>query len=307
MNRRLIVAVAGAVTLLAVVKGLRAGEIAIPNGSFESPATVFVNTHIDSWQKTPKPDWYDESGGFLWSQLTGIFKNTPVGNSDHLDNCDGDQAIWLFAVPQVGLFQDFNSTDWSHPTPTHNFNAKFELGTAYDLTVGINGGGGGMFEGVTMEISLYYLDDASNHVTVAVTSIANSPANFPNHTHLSDYQVHVPFVKAGDAWAGKNIGVQLLSTVSTNLQGGYWDVDNVRLSATSEPALRELAQTNGRFQFALQSEPGLKFEILSSADIATPLSNWTIVETVTNLGNAVVFIDASTNFSQRFYRARQLP
>src|SRR5947209_19896135 len=29
--------------------------VAVPNASFESPATTFVNTYIDFWQKPPKP------------------------------------------------------------------------------------------------------------------------------------------------------------------------------------------------------------------------------------------------------------
>src|SRR5439155_12475624 len=87
---------------------LRAGSISVPNNSFESPVTVFVDTHIDSWQKSAKPPWYDESGGYLWDQLTGTFKNTPTNSSDHIDNCDGNQAAWMFAVPEVAIFQDYN-------------------------------------------------------------------------------------------------------------------------------------------------------------------------------------------------------
>src|SRR6184192_3573554 len=71
---------------------LRAETITVPNGSFESPATVYVDPHIDSWQKAAKPDGYDESGPFLWDQLTGVFKNTPTNSADHIDNCDGNQA-----------------------------------------------------------------------------------------------------------------------------------------------------------------------------------------------------------------------
>jgi hypothetical protein len=58
-------------TLLTV--SLRAGPIEIPNGSFESPETPFAEPGLDSWEKTPKPFWYDEGGGGLWIQLTGVF------------------------------------------------------------------------------------------------------------------------------------------------------------------------------------------------------------------------------------------
>jgi hypothetical protein len=136
---------------------------------------------------------------------------------------------------EVAIFQDYNSLSGADTTPTHDFNMKFEPGKSYALTVGALGGGGGMSNGVTFEISLYYRDAASNRVTVAATSITNTPALFPTNTHLTDFQVIVPAVKASDAWAGKNIGIQLESTVGFDLQGGYWDVDNVRLTESTVP------------------------------------------------------------------------
>src|SRR2546423_15691175 len=104
--------IAPAIAGLMVAVGLatvRAASIVVPNGSFESPSTTFVDTHIDSWQEAPKPDWYAEGGGFTWDQLTGVFMNTSVTSADHIDNCDGNQALWMFAVPEVGVFQDYNS------------------------------------------------------------------------------------------------------------------------------------------------------------------------------------------------------
>jgi len=286
---------------------LRAGPISVPNASFESPVTVFAAPAVNSWQKTPKPDWYDESGGFYWDDLTGQFKNTSPASSDHIDNCDGNQALWLFAVPEVGLFQDYDSMDWNDPSPSHDFNATFEVGRSYHLTVGIIGTGGGMLEGVTLELSLYYRDAASNRVAVATTSVTNTPAIFSNNTHFIDFQVHLPAVKTDDAWAGQHIGVQLLSTVASNLAGGYWDVDNVRLTAVVEPVLLAPVRTNGQFSFTLQSEPGVQFEILATTDVTLPLSNWATLGTVTNITGAVPFTDTAAGFNQRFYRVRQLP
>src|SRR5262245_39645715 len=117
MNRRLRAGFAALALASTSVQPAAAGAINIPNNSFESPATSFVSININAWQKSPKPDWYQESGGFLWTQLTGIFKNTPATSADHIDNCDGNQALWLFAVPEVGLFQDYDSTDWHNLPP----------------------------------------------------------------------------------------------------------------------------------------------------------------------------------------------
>jgi hypothetical protein len=284
-----------------------AGPISVPNASFESPVTTFVNTHVDSWQKVPKPDWYVESGGYTWDQLAGVFLNTPVGASDHIINCDGNQALYMFAVPQVCIFQDYNSTDWSNSTPTHAFNATFDPGTAYQLTVGVIGGGGNMMAGVTFELSLYYRDAASNQVVVAATSITNSTAVFSNTVTLIDFQVNVPTVQPTDAWAGQHIGIRLLSTVEVALQGGYWDLDNVRLTGTRQPAWSDAVWSGGQFTLTLLSEPGLQFEVLASGDPRMPISTWTSLGTLSNATGSVSFIDTTADSRQRFYRARQLP
>jgi hypothetical protein len=282
-----------------------AAPILVPNHSFESPPTPFINVSIQSWQKTPKPDWYSESGGFTWTQLTGAFKNTATNSPDHIRNCDGTQAIWLFVVPEVGLFQDYNSMDLDDPEPTHAFDAKFEVGKSYHLTVGIIGTGGGMQTGATLELSLYYRDTASNRVTVAVTTVTNGPAVFSNNTQLVDFTVNAPTVLSQDAWAGENIGIMFLSTVTTNLQGGYWDLDHVRL--LEGPVLLNPARANGQFHFTLLGEVGAEFEILSSTDIALPLSSWSSLGTLTNESGTTPFVDTNAHFDQRFYRARQLP
>ena len=74
-------------SLAVSVISVPAATVLVPNGSFESPPTAFVDINIDSWQKTGKPDEYNETGGYLWTQLTGVFKNTDTNSSDHIDNC----------------------------------------------------------------------------------------------------------------------------------------------------------------------------------------------------------------------------
>jgi hypothetical protein len=164
-----------------------------------------------------------------------------------------------------------------------------------------------MSNGATLQISLYYRDASSNMVTVAATSITNTPENFPSHTHFNDYQALLSTVKATDAWAGQHIGIHLLSTVTTNLQGGYWDLDNVRLVSSGPPKLLAGTFTDGQFTLTLQSEPGLSFEILASNEVTQPPSSWASLGTVTNVTGTVSFTDTTANSSQRFYQARQLP
>jgi hypothetical protein len=295
------VAFLGIVFWLSAGLGMRAGEIAVPNGSFESPSTNYVSVLIDDWVKPPKPDWYQEGGGFLWTQLTGLFRNPIPTNPSYIDNLDGDQALWLFAVPEVGLFQELGD-----PANSSDEDVRFEVGQSYQLTVGVIGGGGGMLEGATLELAFYYRDDASNQVTVAATSITNTASRFPRLTHLVDCTVALPAVVAGDAWANRPIGIRFLSTVSTNLQGGYWDLDHVRLVATGPPMLVDPKFVDGDIRFTLESEPGLRFDLLASADPGMPIEDWERLTTLTNLTGRATYSEPATNSGGRFYRALQL-
>jgi hypothetical protein len=285
---------------------IQAVPIAIPNNSFESPATVYVDTHIDYWQKTAKPPSYAETNGFLWDQLSGLFLNTSPASSDHIDNCDGSQSAYLFAVPDVGLLQDYDSGDWAHTNSLHSFNATFEAGKGYRLTVGIIGGGGGMAEGATLALSLYYREGASL-IAVAVTNLVFTRSVFPTTTHLVDISLDLPAVAVSAPCVGKHIGIELLSTVNTNLEGGYWDVDNVRLSALQALLMASPRIQNGKFTFDIQSEPGAKFEVLAATDPSIPLAQWTSLRTMTNTAGNMIFSDPGPLGTSRFYATRAVP
>ena len=298
------------VLLLARSAILQAGPISVPNRSFESPAIFFlVSTVFDSWQRMPEPPGWDENLNGPWTNQTGIFMNPAVGQTNYIDNCDGNQAAWLFANPGVGLFQDYDSMDWNDPAPTHTFNARFEVGKSYRLKVGLIVGtsaGLPMQEGVTVALSLYHRGPLGDRMAVATTVVTNSSAVFSNGNHFLDYEVNVPTVKAGDVWAGQHIGIEFLSTVRPDLAGGYWDLDNVRLSSILAPTLLNPTHTNDQFQFTLQSEPGLACEILASTSLVSA-PDWVSLFTVTNVTGTIPLVDTNANFDQRFYQARQAP
>jgi hypothetical protein len=301
----------GLLALAACAGTLRAGTIPIPNGSFESPVVPPVSPYaipdMDYWQKSPQPDWYNPTNNYdtPWEDLMGTFYNVPYP-STFIDDCDGIQAAFLFASPDVALFQEYNSVYGPDTTPSHAFNAKFNVNSAYSLTVGVSGGGGGMKTGVPLELSLYYRDASSNIVTVAAATITNSAQLFPTNTQLVDFSVYVPGVRATDPWAGQNIGVQIASTVGFDLAGGYWDVDNARLTETLLPALTNPRTTDSHFGFTLESQPGLRFEILAATNLSLALSNWTSLGTLTNVTGTAPFLDPATNLNRRSYRVRQL-
>jgi hypothetical protein len=307
--------VVGILALVTWTAPLRAGTIPIPNASFESPVVPIELTpaipDMDYWQKSPQPGWYDPSqhDNYPWDTRMGTFYNfhTPPPDT-FIDNCDGSQAAFLFAFPDAAIFQDYDSIYGTNTTPSHAFDAKFNVDRAYRLTVGVIGGvNTALYEGATLELSLYYRGAASNMFIVAATTITNSAQLFPTNTHLVDFAVYVPGVRTVDPWAGQNIGVQIASTVSSNQASGYWDLDNVRLTETLLPALTNPRMTNSQCGFTLESQPGLRFEILATSNLSLALSNWTSLGTVTNVTGATAFLDPSPSPDCRFYRARQLP
>jgi len=301
--------------LAAWVCPLRAGTIYLPNASFESPMaptnTPFAMPDMDYWEKSPQPAWYDpaQNNNTPWEVLMGTFYNVPFPGS-FIDNCDGTQAAFLFALPEVALFQDYDSIYGTNTTPSHAFNARFNMGSAYKLTVGVIGGVDGnppLYEGATLQLSLYYRDVASNQVTVAASTITNSARLFPTNTHFVDFSVQVPGVRPTDPCANQNIGVQIASTVGFNLANGYWDLDNVRLTETVLPHLTNPQIISNRFGFTVRSEPGLQFEVLAHTNITSPLSDWTSLGIVTNVSGTNAFSDPATNLNRRFYTLHQLP
>ena len=162
-----------------------------------------------------------------------------------------------------------------------------------------------MPNGVTLELSLYYRDAASNMVTIAATTITNSTDLFPTNTAFTDFEVVVPTVKSSDVWAGKYIGVKIASKADFVVQGGYWDVDNIRLRSVRDPFFRSPVKSASQFQVTLNSAPG-RLEILASTNVATPFATWTSLGTVTNLTGDLLITDTNS-LGRRYYRARQVP
>jgi len=205
----------------AAVSLVQAQSLNVANHSFESPEVLPpfpVDTRIDSWTKTPQPDWFEPQGGITWDQLSGVFPNTAPGTPNHIANLDGNQAVYLFALPQAGLSQVLDS--------------RYEAGLQYTMTIGLRGGGN-IAEGSTLLLGFFYVDDAGAPVTVATAQVSYSAAAFGDPSQLQDRQVATGVVGAGDATIGKNIGIQI---VGVSGQGeGYWDMDNVRVTAEVVP------------------------------------------------------------------------
>jgi hypothetical protein len=212
-----------------------------------------VSVLVDSWQKPAKPAYFDfieANYGIFWVQTAGVFVDTnPYGNRA------GTQAGYLLSFPQAALFQDYNSVDWNDPAPTHDFDASFEIGKSYTLTVGVFAkvrSPLGISEGSLLQLSLYYRDGLDQVVTVGATTVTYNAASFPltPNLNLIDYQVNVPVVQAGDAWAGQHLGIKIESLYGDGSVN--WDFDNVRLTAVPEPATLSLVALGGAILIRLR-------------------------------------------------------
>ena len=120
-----------------------------------------------------------------------------------------------------------------------------------------------------MDISLYYRDAAGNRVPIHTAKVTQTYQIFPNHTHFVDFHVLVPAVKPTDPWAGKHIGIQFLSTVDEDLQGGYWDLDNVRLSSVDAAPVFPLivGSVTDNARVTCNSLPGFLYQFQSSDNL----------------------------------------
>jgi hypothetical protein len=202
------------VALMAVTTGAVAQNILIPNASFESPTapTGSGNPALADWLKAPEPPGFDpvNTGGFPWTTLSGVFDGgTTVP--------DGSQGAYLLSYPEVGIYQTLAET--------------YQAGLSYTLTVALHGGAGGLTSADQLQIGLYY---GGGLTPVTSVMIDYSALNFPDQNLYYDFDLTLPEVQPGDAWAGQNIGIEF--TAMNGTLSGSWDLDNVRLTAVPEPS-----------------------------------------------------------------------
>lgn len=195
-----------------------------------------VISSIDHWTMTLEQPYYQPYivpqfvgtplEGAPWSSLSGVFANPPdlpEYSSVHIQNLDGNQAALMFGFAGLGIYQELSST--------------YAAAQDYHLTVGLVGLGGNMPEGVPFSLQLYYLN-AGSKVIIDTQTVLHTPTLFPDHVTVRDFTLDVTAAEVQAAGAvGKQIGIQFIvnSTFGVDPQGGYWDVDNVRLTETPEP------------------------------------------------------------------------
>ncbi len=187
------------------VKGV---QIPIENASFESPVV-----DPNAFAALPFADgWTELDVDTEGSTNTGVFANTPEGLPDHISNAHGKQLAFLGSQEGNGFEQVLD--------------AVYQTGREYRLTVAV--GVSAIFPPSSgspadaIELALYYVDEP-NAIPIVSRRIE---ARGLSSTQLKDFSVVLTKVRAGDAWAGKTIG---LAIRSAGMAGGFWDLDDVRL------------------------------------------------------------------------------
>jgi hypothetical protein len=287
-----------------------AGTIAVPNASFESPSVsnelFYAAPVIEAWEKTPAPPGYDTNVFGPWEEKTGVFYNHP--SPVPLTGMDGVQGAFLFSAPGVGFFQDYDAIGGTNTVPTHAFDAVYQAGKCYRLELRVTTSSTyPVAEGATLLMRLYYQDTSSNRVSVGESVVTYSSNAFPDPYQFRDFDLRVPAVQPGDACAGRRIGIEFVSNVASNLIGGVWDLDHVRLTEFELLLLDPVWDENGQFQFSLVGRQGAVVEILKSPDVTSPLSLWPSLTTVTNTTGSLIFSDPVPGDAQGFYGARLVP
>jgi len=184
-------------------------SIPIENASFEAPVV-----DPNGFPVVPYMDgWTEVDVDALSSTNTGVFINTAEGRPDHIVNADGSQLAFLGSQLGNALEQDLVAT--------------YKEGCDYRLTVAV--GVSSLFPPSTvepvdgLEVVLFYRDGADVVDIVGQTVEAVDMIL----TKLTDVSLYLPAVEAGDAWAGMAIGVAIRAR---GMAGGFWVLDNVRLS-----------------------------------------------------------------------------
>ncbi|HAM71049.1 MAG TPA: hypothetical protein DCM86_05340, partial [Verrucomicrobiales bacterium] len=116
----------------------------------------------------------------------------------------------------------------------------------------------------------------------------------------------LPTVRTQDPWANQPIGIRLLSTVGAQLQGGYWDLDNIRLREIRAPVLGLRPAGGEGLALSVESETGLVLEILGAGRLDAPPGGWVPLTTVTNESGRVPVPIPAAQEAAWYYRAREL-
>jgi hypothetical protein len=205
MNARILILLALTSFLLSTMS-TQANSIPVANHSFE---IIEINPVTNPFGAVPLISQWTELDKDASSQSTGVFRNTPDGNDDHIANVDGQQAAFLGSFEGNSISQFVDS--------------KYQVGKDYQFTVSVclsNNSPPVSGNPLTLEF-LYW--NVFEPVSITAVQI---PLTGLTSIYLEDFTLNLSTVQADDAWAGENIGISIRAT---GTEGGFWDLDNVRV------------------------------------------------------------------------------
>lgn len=224
--------------MLPVVAGLSmpaqaAVWIPVPNGSFESPDTVFAQPGADFWTTT--------------GDSTGIFENLPQDTefppgsgiiAKRITNAVGSQLAF------IGANNPLNSP--TLPGPSNEFSQMlggvYLPGQVYELSVGIAVSSVQPPDvGSIVRLTLFYLDGLNARQTVASTPVANDAATDLRTDLLKYFTATSPVVAADAPYANHQIGIAISTADNTFSTGGTFDLDNITVPEPGTAAMLALA------------------------------------------------------------------
>ena len=183
----------------------RGDAIPVVNYSFEDPIVPFSDPYalpyVTGWNEIDlDTDYSANTGVFL--NVTGIL------------GTDGGQLAFLGSAQGNALLQDLS--------------AVYQAGKSYKLTVGICVSGAYRPPDPNgVQLAFYYQEPNDPNVLDIISATTLPPSTFTS-TELEDNSIYLPAVQVEDAWAGKTIGIAIRATGTA---GGFWDLDNVRVTA----------------------------------------------------------------------------
>ncbi len=193
-------------------------QVAVPNGSFESPTVspvgFGVSLTIDDWTTTGPANEVVDIGSGPQNSGVGIFPN-PSSGAGSINNADQNQLAYMFS----------NSTH----TLSQVLDTDFQADEQYILTVGVANAGAIPSAGDTLTIQLFYTttDDPPTQVIVATRNVVEGTDTL-SQSELTDFSASTsgPLDETFPEAAGRPIGI-LFTT--TGVGGGEFDLDNVRI------------------------------------------------------------------------------
>ncbi len=228
--------------------GAQAIDVPVLNPSFENPVTDFAQPGADNWDVEgtlilPPPQPPINASAI-------IFLNTAVGQPDHINNATGLQLASI-AANTGSAFKQTLATPFTANTA---YELKVDLGVSQTFPPLLFTAAGDVDQTAVMKIRIaLFFDDAGtrhfvgtpNDVSVGDLFAALAPDSKEPSTTLVEELAAASAADVNAAGAvGKNIGVVFSSLgdgVAGNeaLEGGFWNLDNVRLTSTTvtpEPA-----------------------------------------------------------------------